>query len=61
MDVKKEKLEDKKFIKDDHILTVLLITLAIPISMSMWIMNIIYSKLLLNTEGLDGKYIFLLL
>ncbi|CAG9562022.1 unnamed protein product [Danaus chrysippus] len=57
MDVKKEKLEDKKLIKEDHILTVLLITLAIPISMSMWIINIIYSKLLLNTEGLDDPVI----
>ncbi|XP_045773123.1 transmembrane protein 19 [Maniola jurtina] len=44
---------EKKGLGNDHILTVLLITIVIPLSMSMWIINLVYSKLILNTEGFD--------
>ncbi|XP_045448107.1 transmembrane protein 19 [Melitaea cinxia] len=48
---------EKMGLKNNHILTVLLISFAIPLSMSMWIINIIYSKLVLNNEGLDEPVI----
>lgn len=48
---------EKMGLQNNHILTVLLISFAIPLSMSMWIINIIYSKLVLDNEGLDGKYL----
>lgn len=46
----------KKYLMNDHILTVLLCAISIPLSMSMWIMNLVYSKLLKDSGGLDGKY-----
>ncbi|XP_023934796.1 transmembrane protein 19 [Bicyclus anynana] len=45
--------EQKKGLQNNHILTVLLITLVIPLSMSMWIINLVYSKFILNTGGYD--------
>ncbi|XP_063826302.1 transmembrane protein 19-like [Ostrinia nubilalis] len=44
---------NKKYLKNDHILTVLLCAISIPLSMSMWIMNLVYSKLVRDSEGLD--------
>ncbi|XP_049873382.1 transmembrane protein 19 [Pectinophora gossypiella] len=44
---------NSKILKNDHILTVLICALSIPLSMSMWIVNIIYSKFLMEHEGLD--------
>ncbi|XP_046965640.1 transmembrane protein 19 [Vanessa cardui] len=49
----KSVMKEKMVLKNNHILTVLFITLAIPLSMSMWIINLLYSKLILNTQGLD--------
>lgn len=48
--------EKTENIKDDHVLTVLLCAIAIPLSMSMWIGNIIYSKLIAKNDGFDGKF-----
>lgn len=44
---------DNKMLDNNHICTLFLITIAIPLSMSLWIINLIYSKLMNNTEGLD--------
>lgn len=46
----------KRYLENDHILTVLLCAISIPLSMSMWIINIIYSKFIKDSEGLDGNY-----
>lgn len=46
---------NEKFIHNNHLCTLILITIAIPLSMSLWIINIFYSKLMNNSEGLDGK------
>ncbi|CAH0398425.1 unnamed protein product [Chilo suppressalis] len=43
----------KAYYKNDHILSVLLCAISIPLSMSMWILNIIYSKFLRDSEGHD--------
>lgn len=43
----------KKGIQNNHVFSVLLIAVAIPLSMSFWIINIIYSKIFRN-EGFDG-------
>ncbi|KAL4707775.1 hypothetical protein ACJJTC_001721 [Scirpophaga incertulas] len=45
--------KDNQYLQNDHILTVLLCAVSIPLSMSMWIMNIVYSKLLKDSEGHD--------
>ena len=50
------KNNENKVLNNNHICTLLLITIAIPLSMSLWIINLIYSKLMNNTESLDGKY-----
>ncbi|XP_013164228.1 PREDICTED: transmembrane protein 19 [Papilio xuthus] len=39
--------------KNNHFITLVISVIAIPLSMSMWIINIIYSKLLGQNEGLD--------
>ncbi|CAB3261323.1 unnamed protein product [Arctia plantaginis] len=45
---------NSKYIIDDYnVLTVLLCALTIPLSMSLWIINIIYSKFVTGHEGLD--------
>lgn len=46
-------------LKDDHVLNVLLCAIAIPLSMSMWIVNIFYSKFIVKNDGFDGKLIIL--
>ncbi|XP_026761849.2 transmembrane protein 19 [Galleria mellonella] len=43
----------KRFLKNEHILTVLLCAVSIPLSMSMWIVNLIYSKFIIRNEGFD--------
>lgn len=43
--------------KNNHFITLLISVIAIPLSMSMWIINIIYSKLIGPNEGLDGKFV----
>ncbi|XP_013186876.1 transmembrane protein 19 [Amyelois transitella] len=48
-----EETKKKKYLKDDHILTVALCAISIPLSMSLWIANIVYSKFILQSEGLD--------
>lgn len=40
-------------IKDDHILTVFICAASIPLSMSMWIINLIYSKYVAENQGFD--------
>ncbi|KAJ0176726.1 hypothetical protein K1T71_007905 [Dendrolimus kikuchii] len=40
-------------IKEDHILNVLLCAISIPLSMSMWIINLIYSKFISDNDGFD--------
>ncbi|PZC79554.1 transmembrane protein 19 [Helicoverpa zea] len=42
-----------KLLKDEHLITVMLCALAIPLSMSMWITNLVYSKFLTKNEGFD--------
>ncbi|CAK1556384.1 unnamed protein product [Leptosia nina] len=42
----------KKGLQNDHVLSVLSIAVAIPLSMSFWIINIIYSKIF-QSEGFD--------
>ncbi|XP_072949104.1 transmembrane protein 19 [Epargyreus clarus] len=44
---------DLKNIQNNHILTIILCVTAIPLSMSMWIINLIYSKFILKNEGFD--------
>lgn len=46
---------DLKNTQNNHILTIILCVTAIPLSMSMWIINLIYSKFILKNEGFDGK------
>ncbi|XP_059049340.1 transmembrane protein 19 isoform X3 [Achroia grisella] len=41
------------FLKNEHILTVLICAISIPLSMSMWIINLIYSKFIIRNEGFD--------
>ncbi|KAM3965230.1 transmembrane protein 19 [Aphomia sociella] len=43
----------KCYLKNEHILTVLLCAISIPLSMSMWIINLIYSKFMVRNEGFD--------
>lgn len=50
--------ENEEKLKDDHVLNVLLCAIAIPLSMSMWIGNIIYSKFIAKNDGFDGKVSF---
>ncbi|XP_075978155.1 transmembrane protein 19 [Anticarsia gemmatalis] len=45
-------LDNSKF-KNQHIISVLLCALAIPLSMSLWIINLIYSKFITKNEGFD--------
>ncbi|XP_004932076.1 transmembrane protein 19 [Bombyx mori] len=45
--------KETKFIKNEHVLTVALCSIAIPLSMSMWIINIIYSKYLAENSSYD--------
>ncbi|XP_047511042.1 transmembrane protein 19 [Pieris napi] len=52
MEIKKNDMEDKKGIQNNHVFSVLSIAIAIPLSMSFWIINIIYSKLF-QSEGFD--------
>lgn len=59
METEKNTVNKKRPLKNDQLVTVLLCALAIPLSMSLWIINIIYSKFLMEHEGLDGKYIFI--
>lgn len=47
--------KETKFIKNEHVLTVALCSIAIPLSMSMWIINIIYSKYLAENSSYDGN------
>lgn len=49
-------ISTKRYLRNDHILTVLLCAISIPLSMSLWIINILYSKFIKDSEGLDGKY-----
>lgn len=44
-------------LKDDHVLNIFLCAIAIPLSMSMWIGNIIYSKFIAKNDGFDGKFL----
>lgn len=46
----------KQSLKDDHILTVLICSISIPLSMSLWIINLIYSRLK-GSEGFDEPII----
>lgn len=52
---------NNKLLKDEHLITVLLCALAIPLSMSMWTINLVYSKFLSKNEGFDGNvFIYLI-
>ncbi|XP_053609972.1 transmembrane protein 19 isoform X2 [Plodia interpunctella] len=51
---KEETTVNKRYLKEDHILTVALCAVSIPLSMSMWIANIVYSKFVLQSQALDG-------
>lgn len=45
----------KKALKNDHILTVLICSFTIPLSMSLWIINLIYAKVK-KSDGFDGMF-----
>lgn len=51
---------NKTHIKNDHIVTVLVCAIAIPLSMSLWIINLIYTKFFVKNEGFDGKFLDLI-
>lgn len=50
----------RKQLENDHILTVLICAVTIPLSMSLWIINIVYSKII-NGDGYDGKFDLILM
>ncbi|XP_061715949.1 transmembrane protein 19 [Cydia pomonella] len=43
----------KSHMKNDHIVTVLVCAIAIPLSMSLWIINLIYTKFFAKNTGFD--------
>lgn len=46
--------KSKCIIDDQNVLNVLLCALTIPLSMSLWTINIIYSKFITGHESFDG-------
>lgn len=45
--------KENRKIKQDHILNVLLCAISIPLSMSMWTINLIYSRFISENDGFD--------